>query len=166
VETPEDVEQLRVPDPEKLAYLTQTTLSVEDAARIIEALRKRFPKIVGPAKEDICYATQNRQEAVRSLAAEADLVLVVGSQNSSNSIRLTEVAKEYGAQSHLVDSVRDVDPQWLDGVETVVLTAGASAPEHLVQECLDWLENVFSAEVEERVIRQEQVYFPLPKVLR
>jgi 4-hydroxy-3-methylbut-2-enyl diphosphate reductase len=166
VETPEDVARLPLSDTAPVAYLTQTTLSIDDANRIIEALRRRFPHIVAPAKEDICYATQNRQEGVRALAREADLVLVVGSRNSSNSLRLAEVAREYGAAAYLIDNVNDIDPAWFDGVETVGLTAGASAPEFLVSQCLDWLQERFGAEVEERTLRQEEVLFPLPHVLR
>ncbi len=166
VETPEDVRSLPLSETTPVAYLTQTTLSVDDANRVIEALRRRFPHIVAPANEDICYATQNRQEVLRTLAREADLVLVVGSRNSSNSLRLTEVAREYGASSYLIDDVRDIDPAWFDGAETVVLTAGASAPEFLVTQCLDWLRARFDAEVEERTLRREEVHFPLPHVLR
>ncbi|MBI3461464.1 MAG: 4-hydroxy-3-methylbut-2-enyl diphosphate reductase [Planctomycetes bacterium] len=166
VETPEDVKQLAVSDPDKLAYLTQTTLSVDDANRVIDALRRRFPNIHSPPKEDICYATQNRQEAVRELASEADLVLVLGSQNSSNSQRLAELARDSSVPAHLIDSVADIDAAWLDGVETVVLTAGASAPEQLVSECVTWFKDRFSAEIENRVVREEDMYFPLPKPLR
>jgi 4-hydroxy-3-methylbut-2-en-1-yl diphosphate reductase len=165
VETPEDVERVTVKNPERLAYLTQTTLSVDDANRVIAALRRRFPQIVGPPKEDICYATQNRQEAVRELAREADLVLVVGSRNSSNSVRLAEVAEQF-SRAYLIDDVHDIDASWFGGVDTVVLTAGASAPEELVLECLDWLQNVFQAEIERRVVREEDVVFPLPRALR
>jgi 4-hydroxy-3-methylbut-2-enyl diphosphate reductase len=166
VEKPEDVDRLPIADTAAVAYLTQTTLSSDDANRIIAALRRRFPHIVAPPKEDICYATQNRQEGVRTLAREADLVLVVGSRNSSNSLRLAEVAREYGAAAYLIDDVNDIDPAWFDGVETVVLTAGASAPEFLVSECLDWLQERFGAEVEERTLRREELLFPLPRVLR
>lgn len=166
VERPEEVEQIQVSDPSRVAYLTQTTLSVDEAQRVIQALRRRFPAIASPPKEDICYATQNRQEAIRELCSEADLVLVIGSQNSSNSARLAEVAHEYGVPAKLIDDVADIDPGWFDGVETVALTAGASAPEHLVQQCLDWLKAVFGAEVERRPVRREDVRFPLPKELR
>ncbi len=166
VETPEDVDRLPLSDTAAVAYLTQTTLSIDDANRVIAALRRRFPHIVAPAKEDICYATQNRQEGVRALAREADLVLVVGSRNSSNSLRLAEVAREYGAAAYLIDNVTDIDPAWFDGVETVGLTAGASAPEFLVSQCLDWLQQRFGAEIEERTLRREEVLFPLPHVLR
>ena len=166
VETPEDVARLQLPDSSRVAYLTQTTLSVDDANRVIEALRGKFPNIVGPAKDDICYATQNRQEAVRALVEEADLVLVVGSPNSSNSRRLTEVAVEHGRPAQLVDRCDDLQVEWFDGVENVLLTAGASAPEHLVQQCLNWIQRQFGAEIEERVVRQEEVSFPLPILLR
>lgn len=165
VETPEDVDQVTVANPERLAYLTQTTLSVDDANRVIAALKRRFPGIVGPPKEDICYATQNRQEAVRELAREADLVLVVGSRNSSNSVRLAEVAEQF-ARAYLIDDVSDIDPAWFGNAETVALTAGASAPEELVLECLDWLRNELHAEVERRLVREEDVVFPLPRALR
>ena len=166
VETPEDVSRLEVPDPDRVAYLTQTTLSVDDANRVIAALRERFPNIASPPKEDICYATQNRQEAVRELAGEAEVMLVVGSGNSSNSIRLAEVARQHGARAYLIDDVHDIDPAWLDGVERVALTAGARAPEKLVIECLDWLQTCYGAEVENRVVREEDVVFPLPRALR
>ena len=165
VETPEDVDRVTVTNPGRVAYLTQTTLSVDDANRVIAALKNRFPSIVGPPKEDICYATQNRQEAVRELAREADLVLVVGSRNSSNSLRLAEVAEQF-AKAYLIDDVSDINADWFDGAETVVLTAGASAPEELVLECLDWLQNEFRAEIERRMVREEDVVFPLPRALR
>lgn len=165
VETPEDVDRVTVTNPQRVAYLTQTTLSVDDANRVIAALRRRFPDIVGPPKEDICYATQNRQEAVRELAREADLVLVVGSRNSSNSLRLAEVAEQF-AKAYLIDDVSDINPDWFGGAETVVLTAGASAPEELVLECLNWLQNEFRAEIERRMVREEDVVFPLPRALR
>lgn len=166
VETPADVDRLQVPDGTKVAYLTQTTLSVDDANRIIERLRQRFPHIVGPPKEDICYATQNRQEAVKLLSAEADLVLVLGSQNSSNSQRLAEIAREAGVPAYLIDGVRDIDLSWFRGDETVLITAGASAPELVVQECVDLLVRHFQARVTERQVRSEEVYFPLPRELR
>jgi 4-hydroxy-3-methylbut-2-enyl diphosphate reductase len=166
VESPEDVNNLPFGPDDKLAYLTQTTLSVDDASRIIGRLKERFPQIVGPPKDDICYATQNRQEAVRLLSEDADLVIVLGSQNSSNSQRLAELARERGIPAHLIDGAGEIDPAWFGGVETVVITAGASAPEAVVQDCLTWLRDRFGAEVEERSIRQEEVYFPLPKELR
>lgn len=166
VETAEDVDKLEVSSSERIAYLTQTTLSVDEARRVIEALKRRFPHIESPPKEDICYATQNRQEAIRSLTGEADLVLVVGSQNSSNSVRLAETAREHGKPAYLIDDVTDIDPAWFEGIETVAVTAGASAPEHLVQDCLQYLELMFSAEVQQRVVRPEDVKFALPTVLR
>ncbi len=166
VETPEDVDRVEVRDPERLAYLTQTTLSVDDANRVIDALRRRFPSIQGPPKDDICYATQNRQEAVRELAAEADLVLVIGSRNSSNSLRLAELARERGVPAYLIDHVGELNREWLTGVETLVVSAGASAPEELVQQCLRWLEEHCGARVENRIVREEEVYFPLPRPLR
>jgi 4-hydroxy-3-methylbut-2-enyl diphosphate reductase len=166
VESVEHVGRLEFPRGTKLAYLTQTTLSVDDANRIIERLKERFPQIVGPPKEDICYATQNRQEAVRSLAAEADLVLVVGSQNSSNSQRLKEIALENGVAAQLIDSAADIDERWFDGVQTVMITAGASAPESVVEECVEYLRGRYAATVESRMLRQEDVHFPLPRELR
>jgi len=166
VETAEEVDALPFGPDDKLAYLTQTTLSVDDASRIIARLKARFPQIVGPPKDDICYATQNRQEAVRLLSAGADLVLVLGSQNSSNSQRLAELARERDISAHLIDGANEIDPGWFRGDETVVITAGASAPESVVQDCIAWLKARFGATVEERTIREEEVYFPLPKELR
>jgi 4-hydroxy-3-methylbut-2-enyl diphosphate reductase len=166
VESADDVDQLDLPADAKLAYLTQTTLSVDDASRIIARLRERFPQIVGPAKEDICYATQNRQEAVRVLAREAEIVLVLGSQNSSNSQRLKELAIEHGVAARLVDGAHCIDPNWFRGDETVLVTAGASAPEAVVQDCIRLLMERFNATLDERSLRTEQVYFPLPRELR
>ncbi len=166
VETVEEVDALPFGPADKLAYLTQTTLSVDDASRIINRLKERFPHIVGPPKDDICYATQNRQEAVRLLSDDADLVLVLGSQNSSNSQRLAELARERGIRAHLIDGANEIDPDWFQGSETVVITAGASAPESVVQDCVSWLQAKYAATVEERTIREEDVYFPLPKELR
>ncbi|MCH2131054.1 MAG: 4-hydroxy-3-methylbut-2-enyl diphosphate reductase [Pirellulaceae bacterium] len=166
VESVEVVDQLDFAETAKLAYLTQTTLSVDDANRIIHRLQERFPQIVGPPKEDICYATQNRQEAVRILSEQADLVLVLGSQNSSNSQRLKELAVENGKTAYLIDEASDINPHWLEGVETVVVTAGASAPESVVERCLQFLCDEYDAHVEVRSIREEQVHFPLPRELR
>jgi 4-hydroxy-3-methylbut-2-enyl diphosphate reductase len=166
VETEEDIAALDFPPDARLAYLTQTTLSVDDANRIINCLKAKFPQIVGPPKEDICYATTNRQEAVRTLAAEADLVLVLGSQNSSNSQRLREIATELGVRAYLIDGQADIDDRWFDGVETVVITAGASAPESVVQECVEYLREHFHATVEVRTLRLEDVHFQLPRELR
>ena len=166
VETAEDVERLEIPNPDRVAYLTQTTLSVDDANIVIAALRNKFPNIANPPKDDICYATQNRQEAVRELAPKADLVLVLGSQNSSNSKRLAEIADALGPHAYLIDGVNEIRPEWLEGVETVLITAGASAPEDVVHECIDFLESRHGATHEEEVIREEHVHFPLPKSLR
>jgi 4-hydroxy-3-methylbut-2-enyl diphosphate reductase len=166
VETADDVERLIVPNPDKVAYLTQTTLSVDDANVVIRALRNKFPKIANPPKDDICYATQNRQEAVRELAKVADLVLVLGSQNSSNSRRLAEISNGLGIPSYLIDGVAEIQDAWFENVETVLITAGASAPEEVVQECIEYLEQHYGATVEERTIREESVHFPLPKSLR
>ena len=165
VESAEEVDRLELTTA-KLAYLTQTTLSVDDANRIIARLKQRFPHIVGPPKEDICYATQNRQEAVRILSQEANVVLVLGSQNSSNSQRLAELAAETGVPAHLIDGAADIDRTWFRAEDTVLVTAGASAPEQVVTECVDFLIQNFAAEVEVRSIREEEVYFPLPKEMR
>ena len=165
VESPEDVDRLEL-SSERLAYLTQTTLSVDDANRIIARLKQRYPHIVGPPKEDICYATQNRQEAVADLSREADVVLVLGSQNSSNSQRLAELARESGVVAHLIDGATDIDPAWFRPEDTVLVTAGASAPEVVVEECVRFLTDRFGAAVESRSIREEEVYFPLPRELR
>lgn len=166
VESEEDVDRLNLPADAKVAYLTQTTLSVDDANRIIRRLRSKFPNIANPPKEDICYATQNRQEAVATLSREADVTLVLGSQNSSNSQRLKELSLEHQVDAYLIDGAADIDSSWFDGVETVLITAGASAPESVVQECVDYLSERFGATVEHRAIRQEEVYFPLPRQLR
>lgn len=166
VEDEDDVDRLQVADESKIAYLTQTTLSVDDANRIIDRLKARFPQIASPPKEDICYATQNRQEAVHTLSQEADLVLVLGSQNSSNSQRLMELAREKGIPAHLIDGASDIDADWFKNVETVLITAGASAPESVVSECVEFLQTEFNATVESRSIREEQVHFPLPRELR
>jgi len=166
VESPEDVASLEVADESKVAYLTQTTLSVDDANRIITRLKERFPRIAAPPKDDICYATQNRQEAVSLLAREADMAVVLGSQNSSNSQRLAELARERGIPAYLVDGPMDLDPAWFDGAKTVLVTAGASAPEEVVSQCLDWLRDRFGATIEPRSIREESVSFPLPRELR
>ena len=166
IETPDDVDELEVADESRVAYLTQTTLSVDDANRIICRLKERFPLIKGPPKDDICYATQNRQEAVAVLADEADLVLVLGSQNSSNSQRLAELAGERGKPAHLIDGPSDIDASWLEGVDTVLVTAGASAPEEVVEECLDYLREQFQATVDTHATRSENVSFPLPRELR
>ncbi len=171
VETTEEVNALQFGPDDKLAYLTQTTLSVDDASRIINQLKARFPQLIGPPKDDICYATQNRQEAVRQLSQEADLVLVLGSQNSSNSQRLAELAKEHGVPSYLIDGADEIDASWFNNIETVAITAGASAPEQVVQDCVGWLRNRFESSpsgftIEERTVRDEDVFFPLPKSIR
>ena len=165
VESTEDVDRLEL-DTSKLAYLTQTTLSVDDANRIIARLKERFPHIAGPPKEDICYATQNRQEAVRLLSQEANVVLVLGSQNSSNSQRLAELARETGVRAYLIDGAADIDLGWFGPDDVVLVTAGASAPEQVVTECLDFLSKSFGASVEMLSIREEEVYFPLPREMR
>ena len=166
VEDTEDVEALQFTSETKLAFLTQTTLSVDDANRIIQRLKERFPWIIGPPKEDICYATQNRQEAVRVLCQRADVVIVLGSQNSSNSQRLRELAQEFDRPAYLVDGPQDLNEEYFQGVESVLITAGASAPELVVQNTIQWLKDRFNATVEEQEVRKEEVYFPLPKVLR
>ena len=166
VESVDDVEQLQIPADEKVAYLTQTTLSVDEANRIIQKLKERYPQAVGSPKEDICYATQNRQQALKSVLDEVDLVLVVGSDNSSNSRRLAEIALERGIPAYLVDGPSDIDVQWFHGDEVVAVTAGASAPENLVEGCLQLLRERFEATVENRSTRKENVVFPLPIELR
>ena len=166
VETVEDVATLVVPDPSRLAYVTQTTLSVDDAATIVTALRARFPEIVGPKKDDICYATQNRQDAVRALAQNCDLVLVVGSVTSSNSNRLRELAELLGCQAHLIDRAENIDPAWLQGKPRIGVTAGASAPEVLVAEVIARLHALGAGAVENLDGVVEDVKFPLPTGLR
>jgi len=166
VETPECVDDLQVVDEAKVAYLTQTTLSVDDANRIIERLKQRFPQIVSPPKDDICYATQNRQEAVSVLADQVDLTLVLGSQNSSNSQRLAELSRERNVPAHLIDGPQGIDPTWFENVNTVLVTAGASAPEVVVEAVLDLLRSDFGATIEPRSLREENVSFPLPRELR
>jgi 4-hydroxy-3-methylbut-2-en-1-yl diphosphate reductase len=161
-----EVERLDFPPDARLAYLTQTTLSVDDAEVIIAALKRRFPQIVGPSREDICYATQNRQEAVKDLVPEADVVLVLGSQNSSNSMRLAEIARGSGKRAYLIDGVHEIADGWFTGRETVLVTAGASAPEEVVQECVAYLQERFGATTETRTVREEHVNFPLPRELR
>ena len=166
VEDAAAVEALDLPSDARVAYLTQTTLSVDDAEVVIAALRRRFPHIVGPSRDDICYATQNRQEAVKELVPEADLVLVLGSQNSSNSQRLAELARSVGKPAYLIDAVDEIENHWLKGADTVLITAGASAPEEVVQECIAYLQQNFGATVESRTVREEHVSFPLPRELR
>ena len=165
VETPEDVRTLVVSDPDRLAYVTQTTLSVDDAQRIVEALRQRFPSIVGPKKDDICYATQNRQDAVKFMARQCDLVIVVGSPNSSNSNRLREVAAALGCEAYMVDGAAQLQPSWVNGKLRVGVTAGASAPEVLVQAVVQRLKELGAAGVTQLDGIKEGVTFPLPKGL-
>ena len=165
VETEEDVAKLAVRDPSRLAYVTQTTLSMDDAARIVAALKQRFPGIVGPKKDDICYATQNRQDAVKFLAPKCDVVIVVGSPNSSNSNRLREVATNLGREAYLVDRADEVRPEWVAGRRTIGVTAGASAPEVLVQDVVERLRALGAKRVKELEGIEEAVTFPLPKAL-
>jgi 4-hydroxy-3-methylbut-2-en-1-yl diphosphate reductase len=166
VETEEDVEQLEVADPEKVAYISQTTLSVDETRAIIARLRERFPGAVGPRTDDICYATTNRQMAVKQLAAQCDLVLVIGSQNSSNSQRLVDVTREHGTEAHLIDHEGQVQEQWLEGKRVVGITSGASAPEELVQRLVDFLRARGTDAVAELEVISEDVRFMLPKQIR
>jgi len=162
VGSPEQVESLAVPNPDRVAYLTQTTLSLDETKDIIAALRAKFPRIKGPAAQDICYATENRQVAVKHVASDADLLLVVGSDNSSNSNRLVEVARNLGTSSHLIDSFQNIRPEWLKGVKTIALTAGASAPECLVEEVVKFLGTKGFGNVQEVEVMPENVRFGLP----
>jgi 4-hydroxy-3-methylbut-2-enyl diphosphate reductase len=162
VGSPAEVDSVAVPDPNRVAYLTQTTLSLDETRDIIAALRKKFPNIKGPAAQDICYATENRQVAVKHVASDADLLLVVGSDNSSNSKRLVEVARALRTDAHLIDNDRDIRPEWLVGVKTVALTAGASAPEHLVEEVVKYLGTQGFDNIQELEIMPENVRFGLP----
>jgi len=166
VEDETQVANLEVRDPNNLAYVTQTTLSVDDTARVIDALRNRFPSIQGPRKDDICYATQNRQDAVKSLAEQSDVVLVVGSTNSSNSNRLRELAERCGARAYLVDDATQIDPAWLQGASGVGITAGASAPEVLVEDVVSTLKGLGVRAVSNLEGREENITFSLPKALR
>lgn len=166
VESESDVDRLDVPDPNRVAYITQTTLSVDDATRIIERLKRRFPRIIGPPKQDICYATQNRQDAVKALLPESDVVLVLGSQNSSNSNRLAEIARDSGKRAYLIDGPEQIDPVWFEGCETVLLTAGASAPEEVVDDCIRFLRDSYGARIEPYTLREEATHFPLPIEVR
>ncbi len=165
VESEVDVAKLEVRDPEKLAYVTQTTLSMDDCERIVSALKVRFPKIVGPKKDDICYATQNRQDAVKFMAPQCDVVIVVGSPNSSNSNRLREVARNLGRSAYLVDSADEVKAEWLEGAKRIGVTAGASAPEVLVHEVILRLQSLGAARVHELEGIEEKVIFPMPKAI-
>ncbi|KAB7677034.1 4-hydroxy-3-methylbut-2-enyl diphosphate reductase [Plesiomonas shigelloides] len=166
VESPEDVAKLVVKNPENLCFMTQTTLSVDDTSEVIDALRQHFPAIIGPRKDDICYATTNRQEAVRQLAEQAQVVLVVGSKNSSNSNRLAELARRAGKAAYLIDGAEDIDEAWLQGVGTVGVTAGASAPEVLVQAVIARLQDLGAVTVTETEGREENITFEVPRELR
>ncbi|MFG0307274.1 MAG: 4-hydroxy-3-methylbut-2-enyl diphosphate reductase [Phycisphaerales bacterium JB040] len=166
VETPDDIPNLHIHDPDRLVYLTQTTLSTDDAAIIIDALKRAFPNIKAPPSEDICYATTNRQHAVRQIAPRCDLTLVVGSINSSNSKRLTEISETAGTPARLIDDVSGLDQSWFDGIETVMLTAGASAPEDLVAEICRWFVDSFDATLYVADVYEESVEFGLPKTLK
>jgi 4-hydroxy-3-methylbut-2-enyl diphosphate reductase len=166
IETEEDADRLEVEDPDRVAYLTQTTLSVDETDRIIRRLRERFPNITGPKSDDICYATTNRQMAVRQMARECDLVLVIGSRNSSNSNRLVEVARDHGAESHLIDNESQVRDEWLAGKRVVGISSGASAPEELVQRLVEFFRKRGTRDVSEFEVVQEDVRFMLPKEIR
>jgi 4-hydroxy-3-methylbut-2-en-1-yl diphosphate reductase len=166
IETEADVDELEVEDPDRVAFISQTTLSVDETAAIIRRLRERFPAIVGPRTDDICYATTNRQAAVRQMAQHCDLVLVIGSKNSSNSNRLVEVARDHGADSHLIDNEAQVREEWLEGKRTVGITSGASAPEELVQRLVQFFRDRGTEHVEEFEVVQEDVRFMLPKEIR
>jgi 4-hydroxy-3-methylbut-2-enyl diphosphate reductase len=166
VQSEDDVDRLEVDDPTKLAYLTQTTLSVDETRAIINRLRERFPDIVGPRTDDICYATTNRQAAVKQMAQQCDLVLVIGSTNSSNSQRLVDVARDYGAEAHLIDNEHQVREEWLEGAEVVGISSGASAPEELVQRLVQFFRDRGTEDVEDFEIMREDVRFMLPKVIR
>jgi 4-hydroxy-3-methylbut-2-enyl diphosphate reductase len=166
VESLEDVDRLEVDDPSKMAYISQTTLSVDETRDIILRLRERFPQITGPRTDDICYATTNRQMAVRQMARECDLVLVIGSRNSSNSNRLVEVARDHGADSYLIDNASQVREEWLEGKRVVGITSGASAPEQLVQGLVDFFRSRGTTDISEFEVIQEDVRFMLPKEIR
>lgn len=166
VETPEDVEELELEEGQSLAYLTQTTLSLDDTAEVVHALRKRVPALVGPPSADICYATQNRQDAVKRICDEATVVLVVGSKTSSNASRLVEVAQSVGSEAYLIDDETDLDPAWLEGHEVVGLTAGASSPENLVERVVDRLDELGYHDRQDVEIAREDVFFRLPGDLR
>ena len=166
VESVDDAKKLEVNNPENLSYVTQTTLSMDDTSKVIDALRERFPSIKGPRKKDICYATQKRQGAVKQLALECKLLLVVGSPNSSNSNRLKELAERLGCESYLIDSVEDIDPQWFDGKSKFGITAGASAPEVLVQQVVERLREICHQEPEELEGVEEDIVFSMPRDLR
>ena len=166
VQTEQDVDELVLENPDKVAFISQTTLSVDETGGIIERLRERFPAIIGPRTDDICYATTNRQAAVQQLARMCDLVLVIGSRNSSNSVRLVEVARDYGASAHLIDNAGELDESWLDGVRTLGITSGASAPEELVQELVTAFRELGVSDISEVTVTREDVRFMLPKTIR
>ena len=166
VETPDEVDSLPFSNDVKLAYLTQTTLSVDEASAVIDALKQRYPGIHSPRKEDICYATTNRQDAVKMLVEQADVLIVLGSQNSSNSRRLMEIGEQQGVLSWLVDGASELQDEWFEKAETVVVTAGASAPQIVVQECIDYLTTRFGASLSEETLREENVHFSLPRELQ
>ncbi len=165
IQDSQDLDQLDGLDPANVAFLTQTTLSVDDTRDVIDAVRERYPEIKAPAKDDICYATQNRQEAVKAIAPRVDLLLVVGAANSSNSLRLVEVAKQNGVRAHRIDRASEINPEWLDGIRSAAITAGASTPERLVQEVADVFRERGVRSVEDFEMVQENVVFPLPKEL-
>lgn len=162
VQTVEEAQRIQVPNPEKVAVITQTTLSVDDTTAILEALKARFPTLTFPPKEDICYATQNRQNAVKTLAKDAEVILVIGARNSSNSIRLTEVAEAVGRKAYLINDAGEIDPRWLEGARCVGVTSGASAPEYLVQDVVSYLKRLGATRVEEREVALEDISFGLP----
>ena len=166
VETEDDVDALEVDDPERVAYISQTTLSVDETRTIIARLREKFPGITGPRTDDICYATTNRQAAVKQMAAECDLVLVIGSQNSSNSQRLVDVARDYGADAHLIDNETQVRDEWLEGARVVGISSGASAPEELVKRLVEFFRVRGTEDVSEFEVMREDVRFMLPKTIR
>jgi 4-hydroxy-3-methylbut-2-en-1-yl diphosphate reductase len=166
VGSPEEARTVEVPDPERVAYLSQTTLSVDETNEIVEILRERFPSIVAPPRDDICYATQNRQEAVKDLASQSDVVLVIGSDNSSNSRRLVEVARASGTPSYLIDDEGEIQPAWLRGADTIGVTSGASAPEWLVERVVQHLKELGAAQVDQLRTVEEQMFFSLPASVR
>jgi 4-hydroxy-3-methylbut-2-en-1-yl diphosphate reductase len=166
VQDEHDVEELEVDDPERIAYITQTTLAVDETTSILARLRERFPHIVGPRTDDICYATTNRQAAVKHIAASCDLLLVIGSRNSSNSVRLVEVARDCGTAAHLIDNAREVREEWLDGVRVVGISSGASAPENLVEELVELFRARGVSDISEYDVVREDVRFMLPKPIR
>lgn len=163
IQKKEDVAKLEVENPDRISYITQTTLSVDDCSEVIAALKERFPAIEGPPRDDICYATSNRQAAVNAWTPEADLVLVVGDPESANSARLSAIARSFGRPSHLIPDATHIKPEWLDGVETILITSGASVPETLVQGVIEYLEALGPCEVEERQLVEENVHFRLPR---